>query len=142
MAEPLNWLTIWHSVSVDRAERHGEADLFGDELDLDLAEADLADEGMVAAVAALGRVAERQQKAFVAAREILQAQIAVRREGQRLAGEVADAGAVLGLRRGLDQPVAPRMSVTRGVGAVAASATAGASGTTPWPSEGSSRRWV
>ena len=74
----------------DRAERHGEADIFGQELDLDLAEADFAGEWMVAAVAALGRIAEREQKAFVGAREILQAQIAVGGKAQRLAREIAD----------------------------------------------------
>ena len=61
----------------DRAERHGEAELLGDELDLDLAEADFAGEGMVAAIAALRRIAERQQEALVAARQVLQPQIAV-----------------------------------------------------------------
>ncbi len=64
----------------DRAERHGEADILGHEFDLDLAEADFAGERMVAAVAALRRIAERQQKALVAARQILQAQIAIGRE--------------------------------------------------------------
>ena len=61
----------------DRAERHGEADILGEEFDLDLAEADFAGEGMVAAVAALRRIAERQQEALVGARQVLQAQIAV-----------------------------------------------------------------
>ena len=79
-AEPLNWLTIWHSVTRDAAERHGKAELLGHvELDLDLADADLADEGMGAAVAALRRIAERQQEALVAARQRLQAQVAARR---------------------------------------------------------------
>ena len=56
----------------------GEAELLGDiELDLDLADADLAGEGMGAAVAALRRIAERQQEALVAARQRLQAQVAV-----------------------------------------------------------------
>ena len=81
----------------DAAERHREADLLGDELDLDFAEADFAGERMRAAIAALGRIAERQQKAFVAAREILQAQVAVGRKIQRLAREVADRDALFGL---------------------------------------------
>ena len=77
VAEPLNWLTIWHSVSAIGAERHREADLLGEEFDLDLAEADFAGEGMVAAIAALRRIAERQQETLVAARQVLQPQVAV-----------------------------------------------------------------
>ena len=73
----------------DAAERDGEAELRDVELDLDLADADLADEGMGAGIAALGRIAEREQKALVAARQRLQAQVAVQREFERLAGEVA-----------------------------------------------------
>ncbi len=65
MADPLNWLTIWHSVSGDRAERNGKAGILGQEFDLHLAEPDLAGKGVVAAIAALRRISERQQKAFV-----------------------------------------------------------------------------
>ena len=86
VAEPLNWLTIWHSVSAIDAERHGKADIFGEKFDLDLAEADFAGERMVAAVAALRRVAERQQKALVGARQILQPQIAVGRKARAARG--------------------------------------------------------
>ena len=86
VAEPLNWLTIWHSVTAIAAERHREAELLGDELDLDLAEADLAGERMGAAVAALGRIAEREQEALVAAREVLQPQVAVGRETRAARG--------------------------------------------------------
>ena len=89
-------MTIWHSVSAIGAERHGEADILGHELDLDLAEADFAGERMVAAVAALRRVAERQQKTLVGAREVLQPQIAVGGKTQRLAGEIADRRIVIG----------------------------------------------
>ena len=52
-----------------------------------LSEANFAGERMVAAIAALGRIAERQQEAFVAAREVLQAEIASGRETQRIVGE-------------------------------------------------------
>ncbi len=88
------------------AERHREAELLGHELDLDLAEPDFAGEGMVAAIAALRRVAERQQEALVAARQVLQAQVAVGRKAQRLARQIADRRIGLRLRRRLDQTVA------------------------------------
>src|SRR6516165_7378017 len=60
----------------DAPERHGKADLFGRKLELGLAKADFTGERMIAAVAALGGVAEGQQKSLVAAREILQAHVA------------------------------------------------------------------
>ena len=72
----------------------GKPQLVGHDLDRDLAQADLAGERMVAAIAALGRIAERQQEAFVAARQGLQPRIALGRERQRLARQVGD-------RRGL-----------------------------------------
>ena len=80
LAEPLNWLTIWHSVTLDLAESIGEAQLLGNDLDRDLAEADLAGERMRAGVAALSRIAERQQEALVAARQRLQPHVAPGRE--------------------------------------------------------------
>ena len=73
---------------VDLGDLDGEAQLLGHEADGHLAVADLADEGMVVAVAALGRVAQRQQEAFVAARQVLQAHRAARRQGERLARQV------------------------------------------------------
>src|SRR5262249_14456382 len=75
---------------LDRAERHGEANVFRKELDLDLAEADFAGEGMVAAIAALRRISHGKQEAFIGAGEILQAEIAVGGKVERLAGEIAD----------------------------------------------------
>jgi hypothetical protein len=42
---------------LDRAKRHRETDVFREELDLDLAEADFAGEGMITAIAALRRIA-------------------------------------------------------------------------------------
>ena len=51
----------------DAAERHGKRQFRHVEFQLDLADADLADEGMVAGIAALGGIAERQQKPLVAA---------------------------------------------------------------------------
>src|SRR6185437_12555433 len=49
----------------DRAERHFKTDILGHEFDLDLAEPDFAGKGMVAAIAALRRVAEREQKTLI-----------------------------------------------------------------------------
>src|ERR1700737_1556437 len=72
------------------AERHREPDILGEELHLDLAEPYFAGERMSTAVAALGRIAEREQEAFVAARKVLQAQIAAGRNRQRFAREIAD----------------------------------------------------
>src|SRR5215468_1222383 len=85
--ELVDHLTFGHG---DRAERHREADLLGEEFDLDLAEADLAGERMGAAEAALSRVAQREQKALVAARKVLQAHVAFGRKRQRLARQIAD----------------------------------------------------
>ncbi len=48
---------------VDPAERHGEAELLGEEFDRDGADPDFADEGMGAAEAALGRIGEPEQPA-------------------------------------------------------------------------------
>ncbi len=90
----------------DRAERHREADVLGHEFDLDLAEPDFAGERMVAAIAALRGIAERQQEAFVGARQVLQAQVAIGRKAQRLAREVADRRVGIDSRRGFDQTVA------------------------------------
>ena len=88
----------------DAAERHCEADLVRDELDLDLSEPDLAGERMGAAVAALRRVGESKQEALVAAGEILQPQVALRRKREGIAGEVARRRAGVG-RRWLDETV-------------------------------------
>ncbi len=90
VALPLNWLTIWHSVTLMRPSDTAKAE-FGDvELDLDLADADLADEGMVAGIAALRRIAEAEVEAFVAAGQGLEPQVAIERELQRFARQVAD----------------------------------------------------
>src|SRR3546814_7201856 len=67
----------------DLADLDGEAEFLRHELHRHLAEADLSGEGMVAPVAALRRVAERQKEALVTAREVLQAQVAPGREAQR-----------------------------------------------------------
>src|SRR5262249_23757182 len=69
----------------DPAERDGEADLLGEELDLDLAVADLAGERMRAAETPLRRIAQRKQETFVAARKILQAYVAFCGKRERLA---------------------------------------------------------
>jgi hypothetical protein len=95
----------------DGAERHRETRILGNELHLDLAEADLAGERVVSAVAALRGIAQRQQKSLVAAGQILQPQIALGGKIQRLAGEIAHRGVGIRLRRGFDQAV-----VTENVG--------------------------
>ena len=80
VAVPVNWLIIWHSVTATRPSGTAKPSFVRDELDLDLAEPDLARERMGAAVAALRRVAEREQEALVAAGEVLQAQVALGRK--------------------------------------------------------------
>ena len=87
----------------DAAERDRKAE-FGDvHFDLDFADADFAGEGVRAGIAALGGIAERKQKALVAARQRLQAEVARHRKLQRLAGQVADLAGVVAI--GLDQPL-------------------------------------
>src|SRR4051812_26271198 len=49
---------------LDRAERHGEADVFRGEFNLDLTEANLASEGMVAAEARRGGKPHAHRKTF------------------------------------------------------------------------------
>jgi hypothetical protein len=61
---------------------------------------------MVAAIAALRGIAEREQKAFVGACQILQPQIAPGGKAQGFAREIADRRLRVGLRRRLDQAVA------------------------------------
>ena len=78
----------------DAAERHGKAQLLRHQLDLDLAHADLAGEGMRAPVAALRGVAERQQEALVAARQRLQADVAAGGKRHGIARDVADRCAI------------------------------------------------
>src|SRR6516162_25689 len=100
--ELVDHLTLGHR---DRAERDREADLLGEEFDLDFAETDLAGEGMGAAEAALGRVAQREQKALVAAREVLQADVAFGGKRQRLARQIADRCIGRARRRPFDEAV-------------------------------------
>jgi hypothetical protein len=90
--ELIDHLAFGHLISPSDGEANSSSAM---NLHLDLAEADFAGEGMVAAIAALGGIAERQQEAFIAARQILQAQIAAAREAQRLAREIAR---LLGIR--------------------------------------------
>src|SRR5580693_435361 len=101
-AELIDHLAFSHG---DTAERHGKADLLRRKFHFDLAEPDFTGERMIAAIAALCRIAEREQEALVAAGEILQAQIAIRRETQGILREIADAHVVAALRRALDQIV-------------------------------------
>lgn len=69
--------------------------LFRHDLHRNVAGADLAGERVVAAVAALGGVAERQQEAFVAAHQLLQARRARAGVNRRVAGDVVRRAAVV-----------------------------------------------
>ena len=84
----------------------GKAEIVDEHLDRGLAESDLADERMGAAVAALGRVGETEEETLVAARQILQPGVARGGKGERVAGDVGDRR--VGPRRelALDQVVA------------------------------------
>ncbi len=86
---------------LDRADGDGEAQLFYEDLDFDFAEPDLANEGVRAAVAALRRIAEREEIAFIAAREVLQAQVAAGGKLKRFTGQVADGFFIVGAGRWL-----------------------------------------
>ena len=66
------------------ADGHDEADLLGEEFDLDLAGADLSDHRMVRAEAAHRRIGEADHESLVAAHQRLQAHVARRREAHRL----------------------------------------------------------
>src|SRR5262249_11716684 len=69
----------------DGAERDLEAQLVRLEDDLHLAHPDLAGKGVRAPVAALRRIAEREQEAFVPARQCLEAQVAIGWKGHGIA---------------------------------------------------------
>src|SRR5258705_11724277 len=97
--ELVDHLALGHG---EATKRHRESDLFGKEFNLDFAKADFARKWMRSPKAALGRVAERQQEAFVAAREILKSKIAVGGERQRVARKIADRRGRVGVRRLLD----------------------------------------
>ena len=86
---------------IDGADGDLEAELLRGEEHGDRAVPDLADKGMGAAIAALRRIGERQEKPLVATRQALQAQIAVGRKVERLGGEVA--GLPGGVARLLDE---------------------------------------
>lgn len=80
----------------DAAQADGKAQLFGVDPHFDVADANLTGKRVVAAVTALGRVAQRQQKTLVATGQGLQALGAAGRVFQRVAGDVGDAGVVVG----------------------------------------------
>jgi len=90
----------------DASQRRREAEILDEDLDVDVAEADFADERMVAAVAALGGIGEAEQEAFVAARRRLQARVAWGGIARRVARDVGDRRAGLGAYAALDQVVA------------------------------------
>ena len=87
--EPLNWLTIWHSVStrspISMAKASSAGSISTETSPMRISPAN----GCDAAVAALGGVAEAEHEALVAAGQRLQADVAVGGEGQRFAGQVA-----------------------------------------------------
>src|SRR5262245_58725897 len=74
----------------DPSDRHRKAKLRRHEFQLDLTKADLTSEWMVAAITALRGIAERQQVALVATRQVLQPYVAAAGEAQRIVGEIAD----------------------------------------------------
>ena len=61
---------------LDVSDRNGKSEILDKEFDRRLAETDLADERVIAAVAALRRIGEPEQETFVAARQILQPSVA------------------------------------------------------------------
>src|SRR4029077_7242199 len=75
---------------LDLADRDRETELLGHDLDGHLSAADLACEGMVAAIAALRRIGKAQQETLVAAGQRLQPYVALGRVCGRLARDVAD----------------------------------------------------
>ena len=75
----------------------------GVDLDRHLADADFAGERMRAAVAALGGIAEAEQKALVAARQRLQPHVA-RRRGSVSGSRVRSPGSASAVAVALDQP--------------------------------------
>ena len=79
------------------ADLDGEAQFLWRHFHRHRAVADFAGEWLVVRIAALRGVAECEQKTFVAAREILQAQAAVGRKRERLAREIAWLGIVAGI---------------------------------------------
>ena len=102
--EPTNWLTVSHIGHGDLGDIDGKAQ-FGDiDLDRDHADAQLAHERVIAAIAALGRIGHAQHEALVAPGQRLQAQRPRGGQPQRLAGQVRRRRVVRGLL--LDQPVA------------------------------------
>ena len=70
------------------ANSDGEAQLFRDDLHRDVAAANFPGKRMVAPVAALGGVGQRQQVALVAAHQLLQARRARTGINRRMAGDV------------------------------------------------------
>ena len=77
---PVNWLTIWHSVTSMSPMSTANPSSSGTISTATVAEPDLAGERMIAAEAALHRVGEAEQKALVATRQRLQADVAVGRK--------------------------------------------------------------
>src|SRR5215813_197705 len=88
------------------AERDCEADLLGEEFDLDFTETDLAGERVGPAETALGRVSQREQESLVPARKILQAYSAFGGKRQRLAGQITNRSIGRARRGLLDETVA------------------------------------
>ena len=141
VAEPLNWLIIWHSVTVmvpsGTAKPTSSAKNSISTSPSRISPAN----GCVRPIAALGRIAEREQEAFVAAREVLQPHVAVGRKRQRLAREVADRALRIVRRQRLDQIIrGQQVGDARHRGVASAAARAGGAGGASWLS--SSRRCV
>jgi hypothetical protein len=89
-------------------DHHREAEFGDHHLDIDLADADFAHEGMAARIAALGRIGECEQEPLVTARQRLQPCIAAHRIFGRGAGDVGHRARGIGQRIILDQPLVPQ----------------------------------
>ena len=88
----------------DFADIDRETEFFGNELNRNFAHPDLTGERMVAAKAALHRVGEAEQEAFVTAREGLQPHVAAGRKLNGITRQVGGARIAAGSALGLHQP--------------------------------------
>ena len=80
----------------DLGDLDGKAEFLGCEFHRDLAHADFAREGVIATPAALGRIAEREQKSLIPARQVLQTSLPVGGKLHRLPRQIEDLLVVIG----------------------------------------------
>src|SRR5262249_35781430 len=101
--ELVHHLTLGHG---ELADRDRESELLGYQLELDLADADLRCERVIASVAALRRVAQCEEEALVGASQVLEPHVARRGKNERLPRHVADDPCVVVRSFGLDETLA------------------------------------